>query len=92
MRLSDAGLRRRETKLIYPDHPFPPCLTEDAIPRPLEPIVRRCDSLNLPQMRVVQKQSNKQPTRKIALTQLSRYMARGNAELVKRASNDYRRK
>jgi len=30
MRLSDAGLRCRQTKLIYPDHPFPPWRTEDA--------------------------------------------------------------
>jgi hypothetical protein len=30
MRLSDAGLRRRPTKLIYPDHRPPPWLTEDA--------------------------------------------------------------
>jgi hypothetical protein len=30
MRLSDAGLRQRKTKAVYPDHPFPPWLTEDA--------------------------------------------------------------
>src|SRR3984885_12383170 len=30
MRLSDAGLRRRNTKLIYPNHRPPPWLTEDA--------------------------------------------------------------
>jgi hypothetical protein len=30
MRLSDAGLRRRQTKLIYPHHRFPSWLTEDA--------------------------------------------------------------
>jgi hypothetical protein len=30
MRLSDAGLRRRQTKLIDPDHRPPPSLTEDA--------------------------------------------------------------
>ena len=30
MRLSDAGFRRRRTKLIYPDHRPPPWLTEDA--------------------------------------------------------------
>jgi hypothetical protein len=30
MRLSDAGLRRRQTKLIYPDHLPPPWSTEDA--------------------------------------------------------------
>jgi hypothetical protein len=30
MRLSDAGLRRRQTELIYPDHRLPPWLTEDA--------------------------------------------------------------
>ena len=30
MRLSDAGLRCREAKLIYPDHRSPPWLTEDA--------------------------------------------------------------
>jgi hypothetical protein len=41
MRLSDAGMRRRQTKLIYPNHRLPPWLTEDATPRSLEPIVRR---------------------------------------------------
>jgi hypothetical protein len=40
MRLSDAGLRRRQTKLLYPNHRPPPWLTEDAAPRSLEPIVR----------------------------------------------------
>jgi hypothetical protein len=40
MRLSDAGLRRWPTKLIYPNHRLPPWLTEDATPRSLEPIVR----------------------------------------------------
>jgi len=30
MRLSDAGLRRRQTKLIYLNHRPPPWLTEDA--------------------------------------------------------------
>jgi hypothetical protein len=30
MRLSDAGLRRRKTKQIYPNHRLPPCLNEDA--------------------------------------------------------------
>jgi len=30
MRLSDAGLRRRKRKPIYPDHRFPPWPTEDA--------------------------------------------------------------
>src|SRR6202034_4315718 len=30
MRLSDAGLRCRQTKLIYPNHRLPPWLTEDA--------------------------------------------------------------
>jgi hypothetical protein len=30
MRLSDAGLRRQQTKLIYPDHRLPPWLNEDA--------------------------------------------------------------
>src|ERR1700733_11409083 len=40
MRLSDAGLRRRPTKLIYPHHRLPPWLTEYATPRSLEPIVR----------------------------------------------------
>jgi hypothetical protein len=30
MRLSDAGLRRHEAKLIYPNHRPPPWLTEDA--------------------------------------------------------------
>jgi hypothetical protein len=30
MRLSDAGMRCRKTEPIYPDHRFPPWLTEDA--------------------------------------------------------------
>jgi hypothetical protein len=30
MRLSDAGLRQRQTKLIYPNHRIPPFLIEDA--------------------------------------------------------------
>src|SRR5450631_4223745 len=41
MRLSDAGLRCRQTKLIYPNHRLPPWLTEDSTPRSLEPIVGR---------------------------------------------------
>jgi hypothetical protein len=41
MRLSDAGLRRRQTKLIYPNHRPSPWSTEDAVPRSLEPLVRR---------------------------------------------------
>jgi len=32
MRLSDAGLHRRQTKAVYPNHPFPPWLTEE-VPR-----------------------------------------------------------
>jgi hypothetical protein len=40
MRLSDAGLQCQQTKLIYPDHPLRPWLTEDATPRSLEPMVR----------------------------------------------------
>jgi hypothetical protein len=40
MRLSDAGLRQRPTKLIYPNHRSSPWVTEDATPRSLEPIVR----------------------------------------------------
>jgi hypothetical protein len=30
MRLSDAGLHRRQTKALYSNHRSPPCLTEDA--------------------------------------------------------------
>ena len=41
MRLSDAGLRRHQTKLPYPNHRLPPWLTEDAAPLSLEPIVMR---------------------------------------------------
>jgi hypothetical protein len=41
MRLSDVGLRRRQTKLIYPDHRSSPWLIEAAAPRSLEPIVRQ---------------------------------------------------
>jgi len=40
MRLSDARLRRRETKLIYPDHRPTPWPSEVVAPRSLEPIVR----------------------------------------------------
>jgi hypothetical protein len=47
MRLSDAGLRRPETKLIYPSHRLPPWPTEDATPRSLQPIVRRPHTLTL---------------------------------------------
>jgi hypothetical protein len=32
MRLSDARLRRRQTKLLYPNHRSPPWLTEAATP------------------------------------------------------------
>jgi hypothetical protein len=39
MRLSDAKLRRRQTKLRYPDHRPSPWLTNAAAPRSLEPIV-----------------------------------------------------
>jgi len=39
MRLSDAGLRRRQTKVVYPNHRLPPRLNEDVAPRSLEPIV-----------------------------------------------------
>jgi hypothetical protein len=41
MRLSDAGLCQRPTKLIYPDHRLTPWPNEDDTPRSLEPIVRR---------------------------------------------------
>jgi hypothetical protein len=40
MRLSDARLRCRQTKLFYPNHRLPPWLAEDATPRSLEPMVR----------------------------------------------------
>jgi hypothetical protein len=40
MRLSDAGLRQRQTKALDLNHRLPPWLTEDATPRSLEPIVR----------------------------------------------------
>ena len=47
MRLSDAGLRRRTTKLLYLNHRPPPWLTEDSTPRSLEPFVRApSDALN----------------------------------------------
>jgi hypothetical protein len=32
MRLSDARVRRHQTKLIYPDHRLPPWLTENDTP------------------------------------------------------------
>ncbi len=35
-RLSDAGLRRRKTKAVYPGHRLPPWLTKDATPRSLQ--------------------------------------------------------
>src|ERR1700719_1953424 len=50
MRLSEAGLRRRQTKALYPKHRFPPWLTEGAAPRSLEPIVRFQTSLPLKQL------------------------------------------
>jgi hypothetical protein len=40
MRLSDARLHCRPTKLIYPDHRPPPWPTKGATTRSLEPIVR----------------------------------------------------
>ena len=40
MRLSDAGLRQRRTKTLYPNHRSPPSPAEDAASRSLEPIVR----------------------------------------------------
>src|SRR5579863_3226690 len=40
MRLSDAGLRQRQTKALYLNHRLPPWPTEDTAPRSLEPIVR----------------------------------------------------
>jgi hypothetical protein len=40
MRLSDAGLRCRQTKVLYLNHRLPPWLTEAATLRSLEPIVR----------------------------------------------------
>jgi hypothetical protein len=32
MRLNDARLRQRQTKLLYPNHRLPPWLTEDDTP------------------------------------------------------------
>jgi hypothetical protein len=40
MRLSDAGLRQRQTKALYLNHRLPPWPIEDVAPRSLEPIVR----------------------------------------------------
>ena len=40
MRLSDAGLRRRQTMLIYSDHRSSPWLPGAVAPRSLEPVVR----------------------------------------------------
>ena len=45
MRLNDVGLRRRQTKLIYPNQRSPPWLAEDAAPRSLQPIVRQPHAL-----------------------------------------------
>jgi hypothetical protein len=39
MSLSDAGVRRRQTELLYLNHRLPPWPDEDATPRSLEPIV-----------------------------------------------------
>src|ERR1700683_4345460 len=39
MRLSDAGMRCRPTKLIYPDHPPTPWFSENTTPGSLQPIV-----------------------------------------------------
>jgi hypothetical protein len=36
LRLSDAGLRCRQTKLLYPNHRLPSWLSEDVTPRSLE--------------------------------------------------------
>jgi hypothetical protein len=47
MRLSDAGLRCRPTKLIYTNHRLPPWPNGDAAPRSLEPIVRRSHTVTL---------------------------------------------
>ena len=47
MRLSDAGMRRRKTKLLYLNHRLPPWHTEDALPRSLEPMVRGHPCTNL---------------------------------------------
>jgi hypothetical protein len=43
MRLSDAGLRRRPTKLIYFNHRPAPWPNEDGTPRSLDPIVRSAE-------------------------------------------------
>jgi hypothetical protein len=71
MRLSGAGLRCRQTKLIYPDHRLPPWPNGDAAPRSLEPIVRqhplcragdaqarakRSQAIEAPQLRLAQTQ------------------------------------
>src|ERR1700723_2442920 len=40
MRLSDARLRRRQTKLLYPNHRLPSLAHRRRHPRSLEPIVR----------------------------------------------------
>jgi hypothetical protein len=50
MRLSDAGTRRRPTKLINPNHRSPLWLNEDVAPRSLEPIVRFQTALPLKQL------------------------------------------
>ena len=40
MRLSDAGLRQRQTKALYPDHQPPTLAHRRRDPRSLQPIVR----------------------------------------------------
>src|SRR5882724_11558366 len=49
MRLSDAGLRCRQTKPIYRNHRSPPWPNEDATPRSLEPIVRSQERADVPE-------------------------------------------
>jgi hypothetical protein len=46
LRLSDAGLRRRQTKLIYPDHRSTPWLTEDATRDRSNRLLDACASLD----------------------------------------------
>jgi hypothetical protein len=53
MRLSDAGLRRRQTNVLYPNHRLPPWPIEDAAARSLERIVRFHNTASLHQLIII---------------------------------------
>ena len=80
MRLSDAGLRRRQTKLIYPNHRFPPWLTEDTTPE----IVRTdCWALEAPES------DANDAVRRSSLSQSKRRLGQKPKHNLKKAPNKY---